>query len=156
MKIISHRGNIIGPCLEDKENRPSYIDCAIQLGLDVEIDIRYIDGNFWLGHDTPDYKVSALWLQKRSSSLWLHCKDINSAHKLKELNNEFKFFCHTSDPYVITSSGHLWVHDLSISLNDNCIIPLLADIDIITYNNESPLYAICTDHVNLCKQRILK
>ena len=27
MKLISHRGNIRGP-IPEKENRPSYIDCA--------------------------------------------------------------------------------------------------------------------------------
>ena len=31
MIIISHRGNIRGP-VPDKENRPSYIDCAIGNG----------------------------------------------------------------------------------------------------------------------------
>ena len=42
MKIISHRGNIRG-AIPDKENRPSYIDCAIGSGYDVEIDLRMID-----------------------------------------------------------------------------------------------------------------
>ena len=37
LKIISHRGNIKGP-QPDKENRPSYIDCAIGNGYQVEID----------------------------------------------------------------------------------------------------------------------
>ena len=48
MKIISHRGNIRGAS-PDKENRPSYIDCAIGSGYDVEIDLRMIDGELWLG-----------------------------------------------------------------------------------------------------------
>jgi len=39
MIIISHRGNINGP-LVDKENRPSYIDSAIKLDYDVEVDLR--------------------------------------------------------------------------------------------------------------------
>ena len=50
MKIISHRGNIKGP-LPDQENRPSYIDCAMGSGYDVEIDLRIVDGELWLGHD---------------------------------------------------------------------------------------------------------
>ncbi len=36
MKIISHRGNVRGP-IPEKENRPSYIDCALGNGYDVEI-----------------------------------------------------------------------------------------------------------------------
>ena len=42
MKIISHRGNVKGS-IPDKENRPSYIDCEIGNGYDVELDIRSID-----------------------------------------------------------------------------------------------------------------
>ena len=39
---ISHRGNIKGPNM-DRENRPSYVDAALQLGYDVEVDVRLID-----------------------------------------------------------------------------------------------------------------
>jgi len=55
MKIISHRGNVRGP-IKDKENRPSYIDCALGNGYDVEIDLRVIGDELWLGHDEPQYK----------------------------------------------------------------------------------------------------
>ena len=60
MKIISHRGNIRGPVL-DKENRPSYIDCAIGSGYDVEIDVRYSEGALWTGHDQPQYRIDHVW-----------------------------------------------------------------------------------------------
>ena len=53
MKLISHRGNIKEPNPK-MENSPSYIDIAISSGYDVEIDIRFIDGKFYLGHDDPD------------------------------------------------------------------------------------------------------
>ncbi len=78
MIIISHRGNIRGP-IPDKENRPSYIDCAIGNGYHVEIDIRSIDGELWLGHDFPQYKVDHNWLDKRRHYLWLHCKNLEAA-----------------------------------------------------------------------------
>jgi len=152
MKIISHRGNIDG-IISNKENRPSYIDCAIQLGLDVEVDLRYLNGNFWLGHDTADYIITAGWIAKRVNSLWFHCKNIDAVHKLKELPYQIKYFCHTSDPYVLTSTGHLWVHDLSTTLNHNCIIPLLGNADIDLYQG-SPVYAICTDYVSYCKYKL--
>jgi len=47
--LISHRGNIDGKTL--LENQPSYIDDAIDLGYDVEIDIWYIGDKLYLGHD---------------------------------------------------------------------------------------------------------
>ena len=78
MKIISHRGNIRGP-IPDKENRPSYIDCAIGSGYDVEIDVRYLNGGLWLGHDGAQYKVDHNWLDKRKAYLWIHCKNLRAA-----------------------------------------------------------------------------
>ena len=83
-KIISHRGNINGP-VPEKENRPSYIDCAIQLGFEVEVDIRYINNEFWLGHDEPQYKIELSWINLRKDKLWFHCKDQESSIKLMSL-----------------------------------------------------------------------
>jgi hypothetical protein len=147
MKIISHRGNING-AIPDRENRPSYIDCAINLGYDVEVDIRFINGQFWLGHDEPQYKIELSWMTDRKNKIWYHCKDISSAIILTELNDEYQFFCHFSDKYVLTSIGKLWVHDLDLNLGDTCIIPLLTIKDIDNYSGNKP-FAICTDFVKL-------
>jgi len=149
MKIISHRGNICGPII-GKENRPSYIDSAIQLGYDVEVDLRFINNEFWLGHDFGQYKIELSWIEPRKEKLWFHCKDIEAALELIKLNNGYKFFCHSNDSYVLTSTNNLWVHDLNGKVNENCIIPLLDEKDIESYDNETP-YAICTDFVNLIK-----
>lgn len=145
MKIISHRGNIKGK-VESKENRPSYIDCAIQLGYEVEVDVRYNDNQFWIGHDEPQYKVGFEWIMKRLDNIWYHCKDLDSASQFSKLNSDIKYFCHSQDPYVLTSTGHLWVHDLSMNLDQNCIIPLISEKDIEDYDGILP-YAICTDYV---------
>lgn len=143
-KIISHRGNINGPVLE-KENRPSYIDCALGLGYDAEVDIRYIGGtSFWLGHDKPQYKVDNSWILKRADRIWFHCKDAAAAIVLGHLSKDVKYFCHSSDPFVLVSTGHLWVHDLTGAVDFNTIIPLLSKLDMETYKHLMP-YAICTD-----------
>ena len=39
MKLIAHRGNIHGEN-PSEENKPEYIDAAIDKGYDVEIDVR--------------------------------------------------------------------------------------------------------------------
>ena len=140
MKIISHRGNIRGP-LPDKENRPSYIDCAIGNGYDVEIDVRLIDGELWLGHDKPQYKIDHNWLDKRRNYLWLHCKNIEAAIECWAYHS----FCHTKDPFTYTTTGKIWLHDLSLNIDDNIIIPLISLDDINQKINGSP-YAICTDY----------
>jgi len=149
MKIISHRGNINGP-VPEKENRPSYIDASIGLGYDVEVDLRFIDGEFWLGHDEPQYKINESWMEPRKEKIWYHCKDIESSLELIKINKGYKFFCHTKDDYVITSIGKLWVHDLLNKINEDCIIPLLGLSDIDNYKNNKP-YAVCTDYVYECK-----
>ena len=149
MKIISHRGNIKGPVL-DKENRPSYIDCAIQLGYEVEVDLRFENGEFWLGHDKSQYKIEKNWAYLRKENIWFHCKDIYSCLELTKTGENFKYFCHHNDNYVVTSTGKIWVHDLSKTIDDNCIIPLISLEDIRKYKNSIP-YGICTDYVNEIK-----
>ena len=144
MKIISHRGNVRGP-LADRENRPSYIDCAIGNGYDVEIDVRLIAGQLWLGHDEPQYKVEHSWLQPRKEYLWIHCKDLAAAKECWE----YQSFCHTSDPYTYTSTGKIWLHDLSMKIDNNVIIPMIDDIDYAPMKGKP--YAICTDHPHLLK-----
>lgn len=147
--IISHRGNLNGS-IPEKENRPSYIDCAIQLGYDVEVDIRLINEEFWLGHDYSQYKIDLNWINLRKNKLWFHCKDQHSVIKLLELGSDYKFFCHKNDDYVLTSNGYIWVHDLNSKITEKCIIPLLSKSDILSYKNDKPKY-ICTDYVNELK-----
>ena len=141
MKIISHRGNIRGP-LPDKENRPSYIDCAIGNGYDVEVDVRSVNGELWLGHDEPQYKIDHNWLDKRRNYLWLHCKNIEAAVECWAYHS----FCHTGDPFVYTTTGKLWVHDLSLKINNNTIIPLITEQDIGNLDNFSQCFGVCTDY----------
>lgn len=147
MKLISHRGNIIG-LNPQRENSPSYIDTAISLGFDVEIDVNYINDKLYLGHDTPDYEVTENWLIKRRNYLWVHCKNLDAATYLSRLNDAIQYFCHTNDPYVLTSNGYLWVHDLKMDLSDKCIIPLLSENDVLNYSGKS-VYAVCTDFISL-------
>jgi len=137
MKIISHRGNVRGP-IPEKENRPSYIDCALSNGYDVEIDINTVNGELWLGHDKPQYKITHTWLECRKEHLWIHCKDLETAKQCWE----YQSFCHTSDPYTYTSTGKIWLHDLSMRIDDNVIIPLINSPTVPVF---SP-YAICTDY----------
>lgn len=151
MKIISHRGNING-VVSEKENRPSYIDCALGLGYDVEVDIRYIDNKFWLGHDEPQYQLNEKWMLLRKDKLWFHCKNLDSSIKIQELSSDLKFFCHKQDDYVLTSVGKFWVHDLTNKIDQNCIIPLLSLTEIHNYDYSKKPFAICTDYINDLKK----
>ena len=120
MTLIAHRGNICKP-IPKSENKPIYIDEALNLGYDVEVDIRY-DKGWWLGHDDAQYRVTLGWLRKRKSKLWLHCKNFNALSKLSKLEN-YNFFWHQEDNYTITSQGVVWVYP-NKELIDGCICVL--------------------------------
>ena len=81
--LIAHRGNILGPD-EKKENKPDYIINSIKEGFDCEIDLRYdnLSNQFYLGHDSNQYKISKEWLLEYKDNLWIHCKDFDSLNIL--------------------------------------------------------------------------
>lgn len=49
--VIAHRGNISGPDPE-QENKPEYLQAALDKGYDVEVDVwgSYQDNVWWAGH----------------------------------------------------------------------------------------------------------
>jgi hypothetical protein len=151
MKLISHRGNIVGRN-PNRENTPSYIDTAIGAGYDVEVDVNYINTSFYLGHDTPDIEITETWILKRKEHIWFHCKNLQAVTQLSKLKG-VKYFCHSSDAFVLTSTGHIWVHDLNLELNDISIIPLLSDDDVNQYNSVV-VYAVCTDYISLSEYKL--
>ena len=146
MKIISHRGNIRGS-IPEKENRPSYIDCAIGSGHEVEIDVRYSNGSLWLGHDEPQYKIDHVWIEERKKYLLIHCKNLRSAIECRQ----YQSFCHTQDDYSYTTSGKIWLHDLHQTIDDNVIIPLMDKPSINAFKSQTNNipFGICTDYPSL-------
>lgn len=146
MIIISHRGNIKGSLL-DKENNPSYIDCAIENGYHVEIDIRSIGGELWLGHDEPQYKIDHNWLNKRRHYLWIHCKNLEAAKECWS----YHAFCHSGDPFTYTSTGKIWLHNDNtefLVFDNSVIIPRInrEELENFKNNNFGTPFAICTDY----------
>ena len=81
--LISHRGNTNGK-FESYENEPNYIDLALSKGYDVEIDIWYVDGLLYLGHDKPQYGIDFRWIRDRINRLWVHCKNVDAVIYFKD------------------------------------------------------------------------
>ena len=106
MILISHRGNVDG--ITKYENQPSYIDDTIQLGYDVEVDIWYIGGKLYLGHDLAQYQIDINWLENRKSKLWIHCKNHSALELMCE--TDLHYFWHDEDDVTITSKGIIWAH----------------------------------------------
>lgn len=103
--LIAHRGNLTGPDPQN-ENNPTYLDRALGLGFDVEVDLWCHSGRLALGHDAPEYDVTMDWLDERASHLWVHCKNVEAIEMV--LNSRLNYFYHDTDDYTLTSRGFIW------------------------------------------------
>lgn len=159
--LISHRGNITGPNPE-MENKPEYIDVAIEAGYDVEIDVwaniqpkenitaKGIEVRLFLGHDKPEYEISFMWLYCRKNFLWVHTKNFFALTHL--IVRDLKLFFHEQEKHtVIANTRKIWSHDLE-EAGDTSIIPLLSKADIAKWEPK-PVFGICSDYVELLKQK---
>lgn len=146
MILISHRGNIEGPN-DVRENSPFYIMEAITMGFDVEIDIWYKDGNLWLGHDKPQYKISEEWLKERSDNLWIHCKNVESLCFFNSLSYKFNYFWHQEDVVTLTSLNFMWVYPGRQPIkNSIAVLPEMFNDDI------KDCIGICSDYIKKYKE----
>ena len=105
MLFISHRGNING-ANPTKENNPQYIEKALQKNFEVEVDVRFLNNSFYLGHDNPKYKVSNSFI--RQKKLWLHAKNIEALYELQKL--KVHCFWHENDAVTLTNKGFIWTY----------------------------------------------
>ena len=141
MILISHRGNINGRS-ELYENSPNYIDSAIKKGYDVEVDIWISNGNFYLGHDNPQYEISLEWLSERKDNLWIHCKNIESIEKFNILNDNYNYFWHQEDTVTLTSKNFMWAYPGNQPIkNSISVLPELFN------DNTSECIGICSDYI---------
>lgn len=149
MRLIAHRGNIDGPNPLE-ENRPEYIDNAIELGYDVEIDIRYdiADDGFYLGHNDPQYVVTSYWLAQRMDKLWIHCKNIEALYHFASKTGGYNYFWHQEDDFTLTSKNYIWTYPgKSYTPKSVIVMPewqLEQDFDSLRIYN---CFGICSDFI---------
>lgn len=143
MQIIAHRGLIDGPN-KDQENRPETIQLAIESGFDVEVDLSLVNGEWFLGHDIPQYLVDTSWIISISQRSWFHCK--NAEALLWLVNNPIgvTFFWHDSDHYTLTSNGYVWAYPGS-KVEGNSILVLPERVMSIHEIKNVDCYGVCTD-----------
>lgn len=139
MKLIAHRGNINGPNPE-KENNPDYINTAIKLGYDVEVDVWLIENKWYLGHDNPEYQIKYNFLL--DPKLWLHAKNGEAFNELVK-NNDANAFWHTTEDWVLTSKKYIWTYPNKKLYSESvCVLPELGyDGDL------KECYGICSDFI---------
>lgn len=143
MILISHRGNIDGkkPHLE---NQPEYIENALNLGYDVEIDLWVKDNVLYLGHDEPQYKIDwKEWLDYKTHKLWIHCKNVEAIIWMRENTNDVNYFWHEEDTLTLTSNGYIWAYPGKQPIKGSiAVMPERSNDDV------SNCIGICSDYIN--------
>jgi hypothetical protein len=150
MRLIAHRGNVDGPN-PSKENHPIYIESAILLGFDVEIDVWWENDHFYLGHDNPTYLLENLSLLS-NEKVWCHAKNLLALDKLLQINN-CNYFWHQNDDFTLTSKGFIWTYPgKQLCDRSVCVI----NENLITKNEFKKIHdimavGICSDYVEILK-----
>jgi hypothetical protein len=138
MIYISHRGNVNQKNIEF-ENTIEYIDNAINKDFDVEIDVWYLNNNFYLGHDKPNSHIKLSWLLDNAPRLWVHCKNTDALVYLKE-HDIFNFFWHQKDKVALTSKQYIWAYPGQQPISQSiAVLPEMFNDDI------SQCIGICSD-----------
>lgn len=129
---ISHRGNTKGKSTH--ENQGDYLQGAIAGGFDVECDIRFIDGQYYLGHDYPIEKTNTLFLGQEQ--VWCHAKDGTTLRQALKDNIHVFYDSNPNMNYTLTSKGYIWHWD------GNSMIYVM---------DQNGLVGICSDFVGYLK-----
>jgi hypothetical protein len=137
MRYISHRGNLFGR-EEQYENSPTHIMKALAMGFEVEIDVWYIAGQWFLGHDKAQYHIPYNFLFMEG--LWCHAKNKEAFEKMLE-NHNIHCFWHESDERILTSRNYVWTYVNKDLINNSvCVLPEISNQEI-----PNGIAGICSD-----------
>ena len=150
MKIIAHRANINGPSSKNENQLSSIKDC-LDLGYDVELDIRLLEGKLYLGHDKPQLIITIEELGMIKNKVWVHCKNLQALSFFSQIDEEFNYFWHEEDSYTLTSKGYIWAYPgKELSPECICVMPEINyPTNNMNYLRNLSISGICTDYPNL-------
>jgi hypothetical protein len=151
MILISHRGNLKGG-LESRENEPVYINLAMSQGYDVEIDVWFINGEYYLGHDAPQYLIKPTFLKNRR--LWCHAKNIEALFEM--LKHKVHCFWHQEDDATLTSRGYMWTYPgKKLTSKSICVLPENTDNDNLHMGLIGECFGVCSDYISNYKNNLI-
>ncbi len=146
MIIISHRGNVNGP-VANLENNPTQIQLVLAKypKFYVEIDVWFSsDHTWWLGHDSPIFKVDFKFLKQ--SHLLLHAKNLPALIELNK-HKELHYFFHNMDAATITSAGYLWCNQNVIATGGIAVTNLdVPTVQMVAKHIDQQIIGVCTDY----------
>lgn len=144
---IAHRGLVDGPNPALENRRGKIEGLVVEEGKVCEVDVWFLQGEYWLGHDGPMEHVDFSWLLKHKDRLLIHTKNVEAFSSFTFLRShggyDFHFFYHGTEDVVFTSRGIVipypgidvypgWIHMMPESA--------------LPKNNYGPV-AICSDFV---------
>jgi hypothetical protein len=137
--------------MPSQENKPYYIDEALNYGYDVEIDLWIINNELFLGHDSPETNINFDFITKRKNNIWCHAKNLDALNYL--LQEEFNCFFHDRDDYTLTSKGIIWAYPgQKLNAKAICVMPERCATDTYSKSDFNNCYGICSDIVEIFRE----
>lgn len=143
MRVYAHRGNLSGKD-EKNENHPNYLKTALEKGYCVEIDVWYMDGKLYAGHDSPRYWIDREFLI--DDRVLVHAKNVEAFNYLTKFSNIHSFY-QNSEHVVLTTWGYrLWHQDtLRVNIGEATQKDIIVDLDFTQDLSGNP-YGIIVDN----------
>ena len=145
---IAHRGNLLGPSWQ--ENTIEHIERTLGHGFDVEVDVRFLKGKMWLGHDLNTTVEEMPDRYLHDQRFWFHCKNVEALAEFSKYSHA-KYFWHQKDDYTLTSNRKIWTFPGEYLMPGSiAVMPedgYLGDL--------RDCHAICTDLVHYFKGIVL-
>lgn len=116
MKWISNRGNTNGP--QRDQNVPAHVSLMLEQGHIVCVDAWRADGEFFLGNDSPTYKVDRFFFQ--NERVWTRCRNTAALLDLSRFPNA-NCFSYDGQP-TVTSRGFAWAPAATTEWNSNTVL----------------------------------
>ena len=142
---IAHRGNFRGVDKE-RENTIPYLLEAIENGYDVEADVWFEEGKYFLGHDGPEHPVNLSDLFIISDKAWFHAKNYQALINLMHLS--LHVFFHDKDEYTLTSRGIVWAYSGKTVGSDGVACMPESTPGFVVPEN---VYGVCSDNFESVK-----
>lgn len=148
---IAHRGNYRGRDSE-RENTLDYLQQAIDAGFDVEVDVWYLEGRYYSGHDVVLQEIGVDFLSQ--PCVWTHAKNLPAYVNLYR-NPDVHVFWHDRDDFTFTSKGIKWAYSGVITHDGIMVMPDYS-LDLcykIASGQLRPL-GVCSDNFGLFEPNI--
>lgn len=143
MFFIAHRGNFEGSSTD--ENSPSRIQKALDAKFHVEFDVWVLNSGWWLGHDSPLYKISFKFIEDLDQKrIWAHAKNLRALEELS--TRKVQCFWHQEDDFTLTSTGFIWTYpEKNVGKNSVIVCKSMGELRSVVKDNVAA--GVCADNL---------